>query len=92
MKDCLPEADTGERIFAYSKHMKRLLMNEYKYDPHTVGDFFGRKLHFLWWQFNSIANTKYNSAATDKSSRQVDTRQDPVAKVQSFQQADTRQL
>jgi hypothetical protein len=54
--------------------------------------FFGRKLHFLWWQFNSIANTKYNSAATDKSSRQVDTRQDPVAKVQSFQQADTRQL
>jgi hypothetical protein len=54
--------------------------------------FFGRKLHLLWWQFNPIAITKYNSAVTDQSSRQADTKQDPVAKVQSFQQADTRQL
>jgi hypothetical protein len=46
MKDCLPEADTGERIFAYSKHMKRLLMNEYKYDPHTVGD---EHLALVWF-------------------------------------------
>ena len=27
-----PEADTGERMFGYSKHVKGHLMKEYKYD------------------------------------------------------------
>ena len=39
-----------------------------------------------------IANTKYDSAAADQSSRQADTRHEPAAAVQFSQQADTRQL
>ena len=38
VKGCFPEADTGERMFGYSRHMKGRLMKEYKYDPQTVGD------------------------------------------------------
>ena len=49
-------------------------------------------LNLLWQQFSPIANTKYDSAAADQSSRQADTRHEPAATVQSFQQADTRQL
>jgi hypothetical protein len=30
--DCFSEADTGEKMFGYSRHMKGLLMKEYKYD------------------------------------------------------------
>jgi hypothetical protein len=30
IKDCFPEADTGERIFGYSKHMKGFLIKELK--------------------------------------------------------------
>jgi hypothetical protein len=37
MKDCFPEADTGERMFGYSRYMKGLLMKEYKYDPMDSG-------------------------------------------------------
>jgi hypothetical protein len=37
MKDCFPEADTGERMFGYSRHMKEGLMKEYKYDPADSG-------------------------------------------------------
>ena len=33
MEDCFPEADTGERMFAYSKYVKGHLVGEYKYDP-----------------------------------------------------------
>ena len=33
MKGCFPEADTGERMFGYSRHVEGLLMEEYKYDP-----------------------------------------------------------
>ena len=33
MKDCLPEADTGKRIFGYSSFMKEHFMKEYKFDP-----------------------------------------------------------
>jgi hypothetical protein len=33
MKACFPEADIGERMFGYSKHMKGCLIKEYKYDP-----------------------------------------------------------
>jgi hypothetical protein len=33
VKECCPEADTGERMFCYSKHVKRLSMKEYKSDP-----------------------------------------------------------
>ena len=34
MKECFPEADTGERMFCYSKHVKGLMMKKYKNDPH----------------------------------------------------------
>jgi|UPI0000486BEB hypothetical protein len=37
MKDCFPEADTRERIFGYSRHIKELLMKEYKHDPTDSG-------------------------------------------------------
>ena len=43
MKDCFPEADTGERMFGYSKHVKGHLMKEYKYDPIDSG---GQALSF----------------------------------------------
>jgi hypothetical protein len=33
MKECFPEADIGEMMFEYSKHMEGCLMREYKYDP-----------------------------------------------------------
>jgi len=33
MKECFPEADTGERMFGYSRHGKGHVMKEYKYDP-----------------------------------------------------------
>ena len=36
VKDCFTEADTGERMFGYSKHVKECLM-EYKYDPTDSG-------------------------------------------------------
>ena len=32
-----PEADTGERMFGYSRHVKGRLMKEYKYDPTDSG-------------------------------------------------------
>jgi hypothetical protein len=32
-----PEADSGERMFGYSKHVKGHLMKEYKYDPTDSG-------------------------------------------------------
>ena len=39
MKDCFPEADTGERMFGYSKLAKGPGVKEYKYDPtDSVGD------------------------------------------------------
>jgi hypothetical protein len=41
----------------------------------------GGKLDLLWQQFISAANTKYNSAAADQSSRQADTRHKPAATV-----------
>ena len=37
VKDYFPEADTGERMFGYSKHMKGPMMKEYKYDPTDSG-------------------------------------------------------
>jgi hypothetical protein len=37
VKKCFPEADTGGRIFGYSKHVKGHLMKEYKYDPTDSG-------------------------------------------------------
>jgi hypothetical protein len=37
MKDYLPEVDTGERVFGYSRHVKGLLMKEYKYYPTESG-------------------------------------------------------
>jgi hypothetical protein len=52
----------------------------------------GDELDLLWHQVSAVANSKYDSAAADQSSRQPDTRHKPVATVQSFQQADTRQL
>jgi hypothetical protein len=36
MEHYFPEADTSERMFGYSKHMKGVLM-EYKYDPTDSG-------------------------------------------------------
>ena len=38
VKNCFPEADTGERMFGYSRYVKGRLMKEYKYDPQTVGE------------------------------------------------------
>jgi hypothetical protein len=32
VKDCFPEADTGERMFCYSRHVKGRVIKEYKYD------------------------------------------------------------
>lgn len=46
--------------------------------------FGGDKLDHLWQQFGLTANTKYNPAATDKSSRQAENRHEPAATVQSF--------
>jgi hypothetical protein len=37
MKECFPEADTGERMFGYNRHVKGHLMKEYKYDPTESG-------------------------------------------------------
>jgi hypothetical protein len=37
MKDYFPEADTGERMFGYRRHVKGGLMKEYKYDPTDSG-------------------------------------------------------
>jgi hypothetical protein len=37
MKDFSLEADTGERMFGYSKQMKRPRRKEYKYDPTDSG-------------------------------------------------------
>ena len=50
----------------------------------------GDELGLLGQQFSPIANTKYDSAAADQSSRQADTRHKPAATVQSFQRAGTR--
>jgi hypothetical protein len=36
-KKCFPEADTGERMFCYSRHVKGPVMKEYKYDPTDSG-------------------------------------------------------
>ena len=44
----------------------------------------------LGQQFSPVANTKYNSAAADQSSRQTDTKHELADTVKSFQQADTR--
>jgi hypothetical protein len=52
--------------------------------------FFGDKIDFLCQQFSSISNTIYDSGATDQSSKQVATRQEPAPVVQSFQQGDIR--
>jgi hypothetical protein len=59
---------------------------------HVLQEFFGGELNLLGQQFSLLANTKYDSAAADQSSRQADTTHEPAATVQSFQQADTRQL
>lgn len=40
MKDYCPEADTGGRNFAYSRHVKGRLMAEYKSDPTDTDDWF----------------------------------------------------
>jgi hypothetical protein len=32
MKNIFPEADTGERMFGYSKHVNECLMKEHNYD------------------------------------------------------------
>jgi hypothetical protein len=45
MKDCFPEADTGERMFGYSRQVKELLMKEHKYDPTDSGR---QALSFGW--------------------------------------------
>jgi hypothetical protein len=37
VKEYFPEADTDEKMFGYSKHVKGLLMREYKYDPTDSG-------------------------------------------------------
>lgn len=37
VKGCFPEADAGERMFCYSKHVKGRVMKEYKYDPTDSG-------------------------------------------------------
>ena len=37
MKDCFPEADTGERMCGYNKYVKGCLMEMYKYDPTDSG-------------------------------------------------------
>ena len=36
-KECFPEADTGERMFGHSRHMRELLMKENKSDPTDTG-------------------------------------------------------
>ena len=36
-EECFAEADTGERMFFYSRHMKGHVMKEYKYDPTDGG-------------------------------------------------------
>ena len=38
VKDCFPEADTGERMFGYSKHVKGSVMKDYKLTQQTVED------------------------------------------------------
>lgn len=38
MKDGFPEADMGEMMFGYNKHVKGPLIKGYKCDPQTVGD------------------------------------------------------
>jgi hypothetical protein len=38
VKSCFPEADTGERMFGYSKDVKGPQVKEYKYDPTDNGD------------------------------------------------------
>ena len=50
----------------------------------------GGALGLLSQQFSPVANTKWDSAAADPSSRQADNSHKPAATVQSFQQADTR--
>jgi hypothetical protein len=37
VKERFPEADTGEGMFWYSRHMKGLLMKEYTNDPTDSG-------------------------------------------------------
>ena len=37
VRECFPEADTGERMFGYSKHVKGPVMKEYKHDPADRG-------------------------------------------------------
>jgi hypothetical protein len=37
MEECFLEADTGERMFGYSKHVKEYRMKDYKYDPTDSG-------------------------------------------------------
>ena len=61
-----PEADTGERMFGYSKHVKGHLMKEYKYDPTDSGKqalsiglvcsalLFLAKTHMHWFTLHSI--------------------------------------
>jgi hypothetical protein len=58
MKEYFPEADTGETMFCYSKHVKAHVMKGYKYDPTDSGSwnidlvssallFFTNNLHVL---------------------------------------------
>jgi hypothetical protein len=37
MNERSPEANTGERMFLYSKHMKRPAIKDYNYDPTDSG-------------------------------------------------------
>jgi hypothetical protein len=38
MKDCFPEADTGERMVGYSRHGKGHSKKEYQSDPTDSGE------------------------------------------------------
>lgn len=38
VKECFPQAETGERMFGSSKHVKGPGMKEYTITPQTVGD------------------------------------------------------
>jgi hypothetical protein len=37
VKGCFPEADIGERVFGYCRHVKGHMRKEYNYDPTVSG-------------------------------------------------------
>lgn len=61
-KKMFPEADSGERMFGYSKHIKGHLMKEHKYDLTDSGrqalvcsdSIFFVKTHMYWVSLHSI--------------------------------------